>query len=61
MARTGSPPAEATPSPDPQDPLAVPMDHVITQDSGVADSHTRETADPADVLPDDPEEQNDLA
>lgn len=61
MTQTGSPPAEAPPAPDPQDPLAVPMDRVITKESEAADSPAQKTPDPADVLPDDPEEQNDLA
>lgn len=60
-----------------QDPLDVPMDHVITKDGGsdpkgsepkesvaaskIEGSHTQETVDPAERLPDEPEEQNDLA
>jgi len=54
---------EAGPStaPDTQDPLNVPMDQVITKTPKIEGSHTQETIDPAERLPDDPEEQNDLA
>ena len=48
-------------APDPQDPLTVPMDHVITTGSKTEGHPTQKTADPSESLPDDPEEQNDLA
>jgi hypothetical protein len=48
-------------TPDPQDPLTVPMDQVLTKDSSIEGRHTQETVDPAEILPEDPEEQNDLA
>jgi hypothetical protein len=60
-----------------QDPLDVPMEQVITKDGGsdpkgfepkenaaapkIKGSHTQETVDPAEQLPSEPEEQNDLA
>jgi len=66
-----------------QDPLDVPMDQVLTRDSGsdpkgsvpkvetgqtasaetkkIEGSHTQETVDPAERLPEELEEQNDLA
>jgi hypothetical protein len=63
----------------PQDPLDVPMDRVLTRnggsssegsepkgavnpkESGIEGRHTQDTVDPAERLPEDPEEQNDLA
>jgi len=47
--------------PDPEDPLTVPMDLTMTKDSRIDGSLTQEAIDPADILPEDPEEQNDLA
>lgn len=53
--------ASAPTAPDPQDPLNVPMDQVITKGPKIEGSHTQETIDPAERLPENPEEQNDLA
>ena len=53
--------ARTSVAPDAQDPLSVQVDHVITKTPKIEGSHTQETIDPAERLPDDPEEQNDLA
>lgn len=64
MSENKAPPSDATSAPtapDPQDALNVPMDQVITKTPKIEGSHTQETIDPAERLPEDPEEQNDLA
>ncbi|MDO9428477.1 MAG: hypothetical protein Q7T93_16795 [Methylobacterium sp.] len=64
MSEKKAPPSEATTAPtapNPQDALSVPMDQVITKTSKIEGSHTQETIDPAEQLPEDPKEQNDLA